>query len=234
MKPFLFSFVTIVSGKGGTQMLGPTNFLTRHLINFLAALTALVISFATITGFASILALPLAVLAYYVSNKVTLAIQKSSQSKKLGIAKSEYELIELQLNQAKAQIQALNQQYIRVRSVRSFKQINEMSKLAKRIINIVQANPQKFYAVEDFFYAHLPSAVQLSDKYTLLTKEQVPGTDVHLALEETRRTLKELLVTMEEDLKNALASDIENLKIELDFAKMSNDKRKERLKIGGE
>lgn len=234
MKPFLVSFVTIVSGKGGTQMLGPTNFLTRHLINFLAAFTALVISFVNITGFASILALPLAIVAYYVSNKVTLAIQKSSQSKKIGIAKSEYELIELQLKQAKAQIQALNQQYIRVRSVRSFKQINDMSKLAKRIINIVQANPQKFYAVEDFFYAHLPSAVQLSDKYTLLTKEQVPGTDVHLALEETRRTLKELLVTMEDDLKNALASDIENLKIELDFAKMSNDKRKERLKIGGE
>lgn len=234
MKPFSFSFVTIVSGKGGTHMLGPTNFLTRHLINFLAAFTALVISFVNITGFASILALPLAIVAYYVSNKVTLAIQKSSQSKKIGIAKSEYELIELQLKQAKAQIQALNQQYIRVRSVRSFKQINEMSKLAKRIINIVQANPQKFYAVEDFFYAHLPSAVQLSDKYTLLTKEQVPGTDVHLALEETRRTLKELLVTMEDDLKNALASDIENLKIELDFAKMSNDKRKERLKIGGE
>ena len=39
---------------------------------------------------------------------------------------------------------------------------------------------------------------------------------------------------MESDLKSALSSDIENLKIELDFAKMSNEKRKDRLKIGGE
>lgn len=215
-------------------MLGPINFITRHLINFLAGFAALVVSVLNLPGMAAILSLPLAIVAYIVSNKITFAIQKTAQSKKIGFSKSEYELIEAQLKQAKGYVNSLNQQYIRVRSVRSFKQINEMSKLSKRIINIVQTNPQKFYAVEDFFYAHLPTAVQLSDKYTLLTKEQVSGNEIHLALEDTRKTLKELHVTMEDDLKNALSSDIENLKIELDFAKMSNDKRKERLKIGGE
>lgn len=215
-------------------MLGPINFITRHLINFLAGFATLVVSVLNLPGMAAILSLPLAIVAYIVSNKITFAIQKTAQSKKIGFSKSEYELIEAQLKQAKGYVNSLNQQYIRVRSVRSFKQINEMSKLSKRIINIVQTNPQKFYAVEDFFYAHLPTAVQLSDKYTLLTKEQVSGNEIHLALEDTRKTLKELHVTMEDDLKNALSSDIENLKIELDFAKMSNDKRKERLKIGGE
>lgn len=215
-------------------MLGPINFITRHLINFLAGFAALVVSVLNLPGMAAILSLPLAIVTYIVSNKITFAIQKTAQSKKIGFSKSEYELIEAQLKQAKGYVNSLNQQYIRVRSVRSFKQINEMSKLSKRIINIVQTNPQKFYAVEDFFYAHLPTAVQLSDKYTLLTKEQVSGNEIHLALEDTRKTLKELHVTMEDDLKNALSSDIENLKIELDFAKMSNDKRKERLKIGGE
>lgn len=215
-------------------MLGPINFLTRHLINVLVFSTAVTLTFVNFTGITTMLALPLGAAAYFISNKVTYAIQKTAQSKKIGLSKSEYNLIEAQLKQARSHIQALNQQYVRVRSVRSFKQINEMSKLAKRIINIVQTNPQKFYAVEDFFYAHLPSAVQLSDKYTLLTKEQVPGTEVHLALEDTRRTLKELQITIESDLKSALSSDIENLKIELDFAKLSNEKRKDRLKIGGE
>ncbi|AMO85555.1 5-bromo-4-chloroindolyl phosphate hydrolysis protein [Solibacillus kalamii] len=215
-------------------MLGPINFLTRHLINVLVFSTAATLTFVNFTGITTMLALPLGAAAYFISNKITYAIQKTTQSKKIGLSKSEYNLIEAQLKQARSHIQALNQQYVRVRSVRAFKQINEMSKLAKRIINIVQTNPQKFYAVEDFFYAHLPSAVQLSDKYTLLTKEQVPGTDVHLALEDTRRTLKDLQITMESDLKSALSSDIENLKIELDFAKLSNEKRKDRLKIGGE
>lgn len=215
-------------------MLGPINFITRHFINLLAGSTAFVVSVATISGAAMFLSLPLTIGAYYVSNKITFAVQKAKQRKKIGLSKSEYELIALQLKQAKEHAQTLTQQIVRVRSIRSFKQINDMSKLTKRIINIVQTNPQKFYAVEDFFYAHLPSAVQLSDKYTLLTKEQVSGTEIHLALDDTRKTLKDLHVTMEEDLKNALASDIENLKIELDFAKMSNEKRKERLKIGGE
>lgn len=215
-------------------MLGPINFITRHFINLLAGSTAFVVSVATISGAAMFLSLPLTIGAYYVSNKITFAVQKAKQRKKIGLSKSEYELIDHQLKQAKIHAQTLTQQIVRVRSIRSFKQINDMSKLTKRIINIVQTNPQKFYAVEDFFYAHLPSAVQLSDKYTLLTKEQVSGTEIHLALEDTRKTLKDLHVTMEEDLKNALASDIENLKIELDFAKMNNEKRKERLKIGGE
>ena len=215
-------------------MLGPINFITRHLINLLISFTAFVVSAMNLTGYALLLSIPIALIGYYGSNVITYRIQKSAQSKKIGISKSEYELINSQLKQAKSHVTALNQQYVRVRSIRSFKQINEMSKLAKRIINIVQTNPQKFYAVEDFFFAHLPTAVQLSDKYTLLTKEQVSGNDIQLALEDTRKTLKELHVTMEDDLKNALSSDIENLKIELDFAKMSNDKRKERLKIGGE
>jgi 5-bromo-4-chloroindolyl phosphate hydrolysis protein len=234
MKLFFSSNVNRVSSKGGTNMLGPINFITRHLINLIASLTVFVISVLNIPGMAAILSIPLGVVAYAICNKTTYTIQKSAQSKKIGLSKSEYDLIEAQLKQAKGYINALNQQYVRVRSIKAFKQINEMSKLSKRIINIVQTNPQKFYAVEDFFYAHLPSAVQLSDKYTLLTKEQIKGTEIHLALEDTRKTLKELHVTMEDDLKNALSSDIENLKIELDFAKMSNDKRKERLKIGGE
>lgn len=215
-------------------MLGPINFITRHLINFLAGFTAFIVSAANISGTAIILSIPITGVAYYLSNKITFAVQKAKQRKKIGLSKSEYRLIDVQLKQAKDHAKTLTQQIVRVRSVRSFKQINEMSKLSKRIINIVQTNPQKFYAVEDFFYAHLPSAVQLSDKYTLLTKEQVTGNEIHLALEDTRKTLKELHITMEDDLKNALASDIENLKIELDFAKMSNEKRKERLKIGGE
>lgn len=106
--------------------------------------------------------------------------------------------------------------------------------MSRRIINIVNSDPHKFYAVEDFFYAHLPSAVELTDKYTLLTKEQIKGTDIHLALEETRKTLKDLHVTIEEDLKLALQSDIENLKIELDFAKLANEKRRDRIGGGEE
>ena len=214
-------------------MLSTINFITRHAFNFVISFSVFVI---TVLNFdLGIFFVPILTIAsYYVSNKAIYLVQKRKRAKELGFSRTEYNLIDKQLKLAKDHLSQLTQQYIRVRSIRSFKLLNEITKISKRIINLVQSSPHKFYAVEDFFYAHLPSAVQLTDKYTLLTKEQVKDTEIHLALEDTRKTLKDLYETMEDDLKLALASDIENLKIELDFAKMSNEKRKERLKVGGE
>lgn len=219
-------------------MLGAMDFITRHALNLFISFTLYIIfifsvDLDTISDSAFvILSLAIPIGSYFIGNKLLLTLQKSKRSKQLGLTKKEYQQIELQLKKAREQMNKLTQQYTRVRSVKSFKLINETSKVSRRIINIVNNDPQKFYAVEDFFYAHLPSAVELTDKYTLLTKEQVQGTDIHLALEETRKTLKDLHVTIEEDLKLALQSDIENLKIELDFAKLSNEKRRDR--IGGD
>ncbi|WP_332650195.1 5-bromo-4-chloroindolyl phosphate hydrolysis family protein [Lysinibacillus sp. 54212] len=213
-------------------MLGVSNFITRHAINWLVGFSVFIL---TVINFdLGIILVPLlSIASYFTSNKGIASFQKYQRSKQLGISRSEYNHIEKQLKQAKEQIFKLNQQYIRVRSLKSFKLINDMSKLSRRIVNIVQTSPRKFFVVEDFFYAHLPSAVELTDKYTLLTKEQVQGTDIHIALEDTRKTLKELHITMEDDLKLALQSDIEDLKLELDFAKLENEKRKERQQIGG-
>ena len=207
-------------------MLGAMDFITRHALNFFISFALLTISILNDFG---VLALAVPVISYFISNKLLLTFQTYKRSKKLGLTPKEYRQIELHLKKAREQINKLTQQYVRVRSIKSFKLINETSKVSRRIINIVNNDPHKFYAVEDFFYAHLPSAVELTDKYTLLTKEQVKGTDIHLALEETRKTLKDLHGTIEEDLKLALQSDIENLKIELDFAKLSNEKRRERI-----
>lgn len=215
-------------------MLNSLHHFIRHLLNLFFGFAIFVIAMVQFNTITTLLSIPLAIATYFVSNKAILFYQKSKQSKQFGLTRSEFTHIEAQLKQARAQLARLTQQYIRVRSVKSFKLINDMNKLAKRILTIVQANPQKFYAVEDFFYAHLPSAVELMDKYTLFTKEQLGDPAVSLALEDTRQTLKELYETMEADLKQALAADIENLKIELDFAKLANEKRKERATMGGE
>ena len=213
-------------------MLGAMDFITRHALNLVIAFSLYLISILNFD--LGVLALGIPIVSYFISNKLLLTFQTYKRSKKLGLTKKEYRQIELQLKKAREQMNKLTQQYTRVRSIKSFKLINETTKVSRRIINIVNNDPHKFYAVEDFFYAHLPSAVELTDKYTLLTKEQVKGTDIHLALEETRKTLKDLHVTIEEDLKLALQSDIENLKIELDFAKLSNEKRRDRIGGGDE
>ena len=213
-------------------MLGAASFFTRHALNFLIGFTAFILITVNLElGF--IIVPILSIAAYFISNKGIKAIQKSKKSKELGLSRSEYKHIEEQIGQAKRQINSLSQQYIHVRSVRSFKLLNDMMKLSKRIVNIIQKNPRRFYSVEDFFYSHLPSAVQLTQNYTMLTQSQVKDTDIHIALEDTRKTLKGLHATMEDDLKCAIESDLENLRIELDFVKLENAKKLQQIDLRG-
>ncbi|HWL24056.1 MAG TPA: 5-bromo-4-chloroindolyl phosphate hydrolysis family protein [Ureibacillus sp.] len=214
-------------------MLGAMNFITRHALNFLISLTVFIL---TVVNFdLGFFLVPLiTILTYYVSNKSIKFIQKSKKSKELGLTRSELSHIEKQLKLARSHILSLTQQYIKVRSISSFKILNEMTKLARRILNIVQTNPAKFYSVQDFFYSHLPSAVELTSKYTLLTQQQLKDMEIQLALEDTRKTLKGLHETMESDLKSALESDLEHLKLEIDYAKLETEKNRQQLKFRGD
>ncbi|UZN01054.1 5-bromo-4-chloroindolyl phosphate hydrolysis family protein [Lysinibacillus sp. MHQ-1] len=47
---------------------------------------------------------------------------------------------------------------------------------------MVKTDPRKFYNVEPFFYAHLPSAVELTDKYTMLSRQPVKDKEIQLTL----------------------------------------------------
>ncbi|SOC23874.1 5-bromo-4-chloroindolyl phosphate hydrolysis protein [Ureibacillus xyleni] len=216
-------------------MLGAMNFISRHAINFIISFTVFIVTIVNLPVDLAIFVVPVSTIAsYFLSNKGVKAIQKSKRSKAIGISNSEYKHIEAQLKTAKGHLNSLTQQYIRVRSIRSFKLLNEMTKLSKRIINIVQTNPQKFYSVEDFFYSHLPSAVQLTQTYTMLTQQQVKDAEIHLALEDTRKTLQDLHGTMEQDLKSALESDLESLRMEIDFVKLENEKKRQQIEFRGD
>lgn len=214
-------------------MLGAMNFITRHAFSFLISLTVFTL---TVLNFdLGIFLVPIiTIMTYYVSNKAIKFIQKSKKSKELGLTRSELNHIEKQLKLARGHIFSLTQQYIKVRSITSFKILNDMTKLARRILNIVQTNPFKFYSVQDFFYSHLPSAVELTSKYTLLTQQQLKDMEIQLALEDTRKTLKNLHSTMENDLKSALESDLEHLRLEIDYAKLENEKNRKHINYRGD
>lgn len=214
-------------------MLTTTQFFTRHLTNGFVSLSTFIL--LVVNFDLGILLVPLLTASsYFLSNKVITLFQKRARSRELGLTTAEMKLIGEQLSNAKQLIQKLNAQPVKVRSVKSFKQKSDMVKTARRIVQIVKMNPHKFFGIEEFFYAHLPSAVELTSKYALLSKQQVKSSDIHLALDETRSTLKELQVTFEDDLKMALKDELETLKIEIDFAKLENERRKERNQIGGD
>lgn len=147
--------------------------------------------------------------------------QRYKKRKQFGLSKSEYNHIESQLNEAIEFLQQFNRTYTKIRSISGFKNLYEMSKLSKRIISIVRTNPPKFYQAEIFFYSHLPSAAEITEKYAFLSQQPIKDTEVHISLQRTREALNDVFQSMEKDLRQLLATDIEELKIELDIVKQS-------------
>ncbi|MFC4411274.1 5-bromo-4-chloroindolyl phosphate hydrolysis family protein [Chungangia koreensis] len=206
-------------------------FILRHafslLISIIAAITFLTIDW----GFW--ISTVLFITVYFISSFSIKQFQLHNKLKKFGLTRGEYRHIKSQLSEANKKIRELNRQYGKVRSIRAFKQLFEMNRLAKRIFSIVKGNPRKFYSAEKFFYSHLDSAVELTSKYSLLVSQPIKDADMKIALQQTRDTLESINDVMEDDLRNVLSNDIEELKMELSYAKISI-KHEEPLKLKGE
>ncbi|MCG7334495.1 5-bromo-4-chloroindolyl phosphate hydrolysis family protein [Sporosarcina sp. ACRSM] len=171
---------------------------------------------------------------YFTGSFSIKQIQLSSNLKRLGMSRSEYNHIKGQISEAKLKIRKLNGLYGQVRSVQAFKQLHEMNSLSRRILNIVRTNPKKFYQVENFFYAHLDSAVELTSKYAMLVNQPLKDKDIRIALQTTRETLSDVNKQLEVDLRSALASDIEKLQMELDFVDVTLNRKKPLLEMKGD
>ncbi|WP_318614487.1 5-bromo-4-chloroindolyl phosphate hydrolysis family protein [Sporosarcina sp. YIM B06819] len=161
-------------------------------------------------------------------------IQLASNIKKLGMSRSEYNHIKGQLTEAKKKIKRLNSLYGQVRSVQAFRQVYEINGLARRILGIVKTNPKKFYHVDKFFYAHLDSAVELTSKYALLVNQPLKDKDLRIALQNTRETLGDVNKQLEQDLRSALAPDIQQLQMEIDFVDSTMNQDRPLLEMKGD
>ncbi|WP_050184275.1 5-bromo-4-chloroindolyl phosphate hydrolysis family protein [Domibacillus robiginosus] len=139
--------------------------------------------------------------------------------KKYGLNRREYYYILDQLKEAKAKLSRLQNLFLKVRSLRSLKQMIELNSLVKRIYSVVKKEPKRFYEIEPFFYSHLDSVVELAEKSALLSSKRVKGPEMKKSLLETTETLGDLSQTLEADLRQVLARDIEHLTIELDVAR---------------
>lgn len=145
-------------------------------------------------------------------------IQSSMWLNKKGITRKEYRYISKNLKEAKEKIKRLQKQQLKVRSLGAFKQILEINRLSRRIFQLVNKEPKRYYSAERFFYYHLDSVVELTEKYTFLASQPGKSQETFLSLQQTRSTLDELIDSLEKDLEVVLADDMDHLKLELNFA----------------
>ncbi|MCP3739000.1 5-bromo-4-chloroindolyl phosphate hydrolysis family protein [Rossellomorea sp. BNER] len=200
--------------------------LSFSIIRFLLAFSVTMILFLSLIisgGTDFWISLLIGILGGIVSSFFIKWVQLRIFLKKYGLNYKEYLYIQKNLKEAKIKIKRLQKTQFKVRSLGAFKQIFELNRLSKRIFSIVNKQPKKFFVSEKFFFHHLDSAVELSEKYTYLATQPIKNDKVFESLTETKRTLQSLNQSLNNELIKVLSDDIDTLNFELDVVKRNNN-----------
>lgn len=163
----------------------------------------------------------IAVLAGLVTFFGVKAVAQYQFLKKNNLTRKDYIYIQKNLSETKKKMKRLQKAFFSVRSIGAFKQLYELNKLVKRMYTIVNKDPRRFYQSERFFFYHLDSVVELSERYAELAAQPVKNEKMYISLKETQSTLEDLSESIKKDIYHVLSTDVDDLKFELDVAKHS-------------
>ncbi|KAB8127047.1 protein xpaC [Gracilibacillus oryzae] len=148
--------------------------------------------------------------------------------KKNQLTIKDYRYIRRNLQEAKQKIRRMQKALMSIRQMAFLKESFDLLRIIRKIYQVTKKEPRRFYQGEEFYFSHLDSAVELTEKYALLSTQPKKSSEMELVLQETRHTIKVMKTTIEKDLYHILSDDIEQLQFEVDFANHTS-KRKERL-----
>lgn len=146
-----------------------------------------------------------------------------------GLKKKEYKYIRTNLEEGRTKILRLQKIMNQNKNLYSFQERNKTLQLTKRIYGIVKENPKRFYETEDFFFSHLDSLVELTEKYAFLERQPVKEKKIYQTLSDTRTLLNDLSRVIEKDLFQLLKRDVNSLDFELEVAKNSISRQKQKM-----
>ncbi|WP_409297038.1 5-bromo-4-chloroindolyl phosphate hydrolysis family protein [Peribacillus sp. SCS-26] len=141
--------------------------------------------------------------------------------KKQGISLKEYRYIKKNLNEAKHKIFRLNKALVLSRHLPSFKKRLELIRITRKIYSLTNKEPKRFYLADEFYFSHLDSILELSEKYNFLSSQPKRNFEIEASLAETRHMMDELGLTIEKDLYQMISGDMDQLHFEIDVAKKS-------------
>ena len=135
---------------------------------------------------------------------------------------SEYSFIRNQLKEARTKVNRLKKSYINVRSLKDIKLVYDINRLVSTIHDAVEDDPKRFFGVQQFYHAHLDSAVNTVEHYLHLYKMPGKSKEERVKLHEARITLFEIMRSLESDVSIMNKSDYQALELEKKVVKKSN------------
>ncbi|WP_251516914.1 MULTISPECIES: 5-bromo-4-chloroindolyl phosphate hydrolysis family protein [unclassified Staphylococcus] len=146
--------------------------------------------------------------------------------KEIGLSRRDYLFVKNQLKQVQEKNKRILKSFVNIRSLKDFKQINDIYRISRAIFLSVKQQPAIFFNVESFFYSHIDNALILIESYTRLAKSPKKSQEEKQKLEQTRITLEEVRRTMVADLKRVNESDFNKLDVEIEVNKMEQKRHK--------
>jgi 5-bromo-4-chloroindolyl phosphate hydrolysis protein len=169
----------------------------------------------------------IAILGGVLTHVVLSLIMNTRYLKKHQLTRKEYRFIMKNLAEAKQKINRMNKNIFKIRDIYSVKQRIDINRIIKKIHKMTMKEPKRFYQAEEFYFSHLDSVVELTEKYSFLSSQPKQNSEMGQSLIETRRTLNELTKVLEEDLYHVISNDLDTLNFEIDVAKNTIQKKKE-------
>lgn len=194
------------------------SFIVRTLAAIPLSVTTWLVSFFGFNlafGLSSLSALAVGGLVYFGLG----SFMKSRFLNKHGLTRKEYNYIKKNLDEAKIKINRLQKVQFSIRHIRSMKQRIELIRMIRNIYNLTKREPKRFYQAEQFYFSHLDSVLELTEKYAFLSAQSKTNREMEYTLEDTQRTLIEMTGVVEKDLYHVLSDDYEHLNFEIDVAK---------------
>ena len=145
----------------------------------------------------------------------------------IGLSRRDYRYVRTQLNQAQLKIRTILKSFMNIRSLKDFRQVNDIYRITRSIYTSIKQRPGMFFKVEGFFYSHLDNALNLVDSYTRLSRMPRKSKEEKQKLEQTRITLDEVKRTLIADLKRLNEEDYERLDVEMELNKLEQERRKD-------
>lgn len=145
----------------------------------------------------------------------------------IGLSRRDYRYVRTQLNQAQLKIRTILKSFMNIRSIKDFRQVNDIYRISRSIYTSIKQRPGMFFKVEGFFYSHLDNALNLIDSYTHLSRMPRKSKEEKQKLEQTRITLDEVKRTLIADLKRLNEEDYERLDVEMELNKLEQERRKD-------
>ncbi|MCD8820212.1 5-bromo-4-chloroindolyl phosphate hydrolysis family protein [Staphylococcus gallinarum] len=144
----------------------------------------------------------------------------------IGLSRRDYHFVNSQLNNAQDKNRRILKSFVNVRSIKDFRQVNDIYRISRAIFLAVKQRPASFFKVESFFYSHIDNALNLIESYTRLAKSPKKSKAEKQKLEQTRITLDEVKRTLIADLKRINEDDYNMLDIEMELNRMEQNRKK--------